>query len=156
MAGILSQVVLVGALIFVPAWTFHFWQAWAVLVIYYGLLGAMGIYFLKNDPALVSRRLKAGPGAEKQTRQKLIQLLNSMLFAAAIILCGLDHRFGWSQVPLPIAVLGFCLLLAGLAIVFFVFRANTYTSAIIETAPEQKVIDIPNSELPTPNSELRF
>jgi protein-S-isoprenylcysteine O-methyltransferase Ste14 len=80
------------------------------------------------------------PGAEKEKSQKRIQLLASAAFIAAFILASLDRRFSWSDVPLPQVIAGDILVALGFFIIFIVFKENTFTSAIIEVAKDQKVI----------------
>jgi protein-S-isoprenylcysteine O-methyltransferase Ste14 len=87
---------------------------------------------LKEDPKLLERRVNAGPGAEKEKSQKIIQ------FVAIFALSALDHRLMWSAVPSSVSVTGDILVTLGLLIVFFVFKEKTFTSAVIEVNPEQK------------------
>ena len=98
------------------------------------------LYFLKKDPSLIKSRLKAGPAAEQQKSQKIIQALASIFFILPFITASIDHRLGWSNVPTWIVLLGDVLVSVGLYIVFLVFRENTFTSATIEVRDEQKVI----------------
>jgi protein-S-isoprenylcysteine O-methyltransferase Ste14 len=98
------------------------------------------LYLMKKDPKLLERRVKAGPGAEKNKNQKLIQSIASIAFIAIFILASLDHRFGWSVVTQQTIVAGNILVVLGLLVVFFVFRENSFTSATIEVADQQKVI----------------
>jgi protein-S-isoprenylcysteine O-methyltransferase Ste14 len=95
---------------------------------------------MKNDPHLLERRVQAGPVAEKEKGQQIIQSLASIAFIAIFIIPGLDHRFGWSSVPLFLVLAGDFLVALGLLIVFFVFKENSYTSAVIEVGAEQKIV----------------
>jgi protein-S-isoprenylcysteine O-methyltransferase Ste14 len=52
----------------------------------------------------------------------------------------LDFRFGWSAVPLAVVAAGDFLVAAGYVIIFLVYKENTFTSATIEVAENQKVI----------------
>ena len=87
------------------------------------LVTALGIR--KKDRKLLERRLNAGPGAENESSQKVIQLLASLAFMGAMILPSLDHRFSWSAVPLPITITGDVLVALGFLIVFLVGRTAT-------------------------------
>jgi len=89
---------------------------------------------------LLERRLKAGPGAEKETGQKTVQGIASVVCLADFVVPALDRRFGWSSVPLYGSLIGVVLMLAGFAITFAVFKANRYASGIIEVAEDQRVI----------------
>jgi protein-S-isoprenylcysteine O-methyltransferase Ste14 len=88
----------------------------------------------------LQRRLKDGPRAEKERTQQIIMLCTSIGFIALLVVPGLDHRFDWSLVPLPVVIACNVLIGAGYYIIFLVFRENTFTSATIEIAPDQKVI----------------
>ncbi len=81
-----------------------------------------------------------GPAAESETSQRLIQSIASLAFVALFVVSGLDHRYGWTHVPLPVVALGDLLVALGLYVVFRVFAENTFAAATIETAPEQQVI----------------
>jgi protein-S-isoprenylcysteine O-methyltransferase Ste14 len=84
--------------------------------------------------------VNAGPGAEKEKSQKLIQLFASLAFTGLIILSSLNHRFSWSNVPLSVVIAGDALVALGFLIIFIVFKENTFTAATIAVAPDQKVI----------------
>jgi protein-S-isoprenylcysteine O-methyltransferase Ste14 len=129
-----------AALLFLSAWSLSYWQAWVFLAVFSAAATLITIYFLNHDPALIERRLKAGAVAEKETTQKIIQALAGVLFIALIVFAGLDHRFGWSRLPAWVVLAGDALVTLGLLIVFFVFKENSYASAIIEVGKEQQVI----------------
>ena len=84
--------------------------------------------------------MSGGPTAEKEPAQKVIMLFASLGFVGLLVVPALDHRFAWSHMPASMALVGDALLLLGWIAIFFVFRANTFTSATIELAPDQKVI----------------
>ena len=138
--GLIFLVIAVAILLFLPAWTIYWWQAWVFLAVFSISVLLVTIYLMKNDPKLLERRVKAGPGAEKEKSQKTIQFIAQFAFMAVIILPAIDHRFGWSLVPLNIIILGDILVALGLLAVFFVFKENSYTSATIEVGPEQRLI----------------
>jgi protein-S-isoprenylcysteine O-methyltransferase Ste14 len=102
---------------------------------------AITVYLAKKDPALLARRTEAGPVAERELSQKIIQGVASVAFLSTIVVPGLDHRSGWSRAPLPAVIFGDALVGLGFLIVFRVFRENTYTSSIIEVAADQRVIN---------------
>jgi protein-S-isoprenylcysteine O-methyltransferase Ste14 len=138
--GILRAFFILVAATFVPVWTFRYWQGWACLASFFLPACAISVWVGKHDPALLERRLKAGPKAEKETGQKIVQAITSVVFLADFVFPALDHRFGWSKVPAYAAIVGDVLMLVGFAITFAVFKANTYTSGIIEVAEDQRVI----------------
>lgn len=138
--GLIFLAVVAGVALFASAGTTDYWQAWVFLAIFLGASLLITDYLMKHDPALLERRVSAGPVAEKEATQKLIQLLASLGFIALLVVPGLDRRFGWSAVPLAVALLGDLLVASGFYIVFLVFKENTFTSATIEVAEDQKVI----------------
>jgi protein-S-isoprenylcysteine O-methyltransferase Ste14 len=139
-AGFLGLFFVIAALLFIPAWTLDYWQAWTLLVVFFAPSLAITVYLMKKDPKLLERRVYAGPTAEKETSQKIIQSITSAGFIAMLVIPALDHRFAWSKVPLYVVVAGDVLIAIGFLIVFFVYKENTFASATIELAPEQKVI----------------
>jgi protein-S-isoprenylcysteine O-methyltransferase Ste14 len=132
--------VVMGLLLFIPAGTVHYWQAWVYLSIFTGASLLITLYLMKKDPALLERRMSGGPTAEKRPAQKFIMLFTSLGFIALLVVPGLDHRFGWSAVPLGVVVVGDVLVAVGFYLISLVYRENTYTSATIEVAKDQKVI----------------
>ena len=139
-AGLLRMVVAVAALLFLPAWTLRYWQAWIFLSVFFVSVLAITVYLVKNDAKLLERRLKAGPRAEKEPTQRIIQLVATIAFITAVVFPPIDHRFAWSTVPACVSIAGDVLVFLGLLIIFFVFKENTYTSAVIEVDAQQKVV----------------
>jgi protein-S-isoprenylcysteine O-methyltransferase Ste14 len=132
--------IVMGLLLFVPAWTVHYWQAWVYLAIFTGTSILTTFYLMRHDPALLARRMRAGPTVERQPAQRLIMLCTSIGFIALLIVPALDFRFGWSAVPLGSVVVGDVLVVTGFYGIFLVYRENTFTSATIEVAADQQVI----------------
>jgi protein-S-isoprenylcysteine O-methyltransferase Ste14 len=126
--------------LFVSAGTTDYWQAWVYLGIFFGASILITCYLIKNDPALLRRRLSGGPTAEKEQAQKIAMLFASVGFIALLVVPALDHRFGWSNVPLYATIAGDILTGLGFYLIFLVYKENTFTSAIIEVTPGQKVI----------------
>jgi protein-S-isoprenylcysteine O-methyltransferase Ste14 len=129
-----------GALIFVPAGTLDYWQAWLFVGCYFGASVVVSLWLMRNDPALLERRMRGGPLAEGERSQKIIMTITSIGFVALLVVPGLDRRFGWSHMPGVIAVVGDVLLLTGWWGILQVFRANTYAAATIQVAAGQTVI----------------
>ena len=129
--------VFLGLLTLVPAGTFNYWQVYvysAVLVI--PMLFVI-FYFLKVDPRFLERRTRA---KEKEKQQVFIQVFFSLIFFSGFIIPGLDHRFGWSNIPLQFVLPADALILSGYWIIFSVFRQNSYASRIVEVNENQTVI----------------
>src|SRR4029434_5256703 len=110
--------VVMGLLLFVPAGTIHYWQAWVYLAIFTGASLLTTLCLMKTDPALLERRLKGGPAAEKRLSQKIIMVFASLGFIALIVVPALDHRFAWSAVPLVVVVAGDVLVAIGFYLIF--------------------------------------
>lgn len=139
-AGFISLIATLAAALFLPAWTIHFWQAWACLATFVICAASITVYLIVRDPALLERRLKAGAKAEREKSQKLIQSLARIAFLALFVIPAIDHRLALSHVPADGSIAGDALIAIGFAVVFAVFRENTYTSGIIEVAAQQTVI----------------
>ena len=132
--------VVMGLLLFVPAGTINYWQAWAYLSVFMSASVLATLDLMKRDPALLERRMRGGPLAEKEPTQRLIMLCASMGFAALLVVPALDHRFEWSAVPFGGVVAGDLLVLIGFYLISLVYRENTFTSATIEVGEGQAVI----------------
>ena len=138
--GLFLTLIIMGAMLFLTAGTLRYWRARAFLALFGALGFAITLYLIKYDPELLARRMRGGPTAEKEPSQKIIMWLVSIGFGAILVVSGLDHRFGWSAAPASVAIAGNVLVVLGYAIIFFVFRENSFSSATIEIAPDQKVI----------------
>ena len=138
--GFLFLAVAMGLLLFVPARTIDYWQAWLFLAVYFTGSLFISLYLMKQDPALLQRRMRGGPTAEKQKEQKLIMLVASLGFIALLVVPALDHRMQWSHVPVFVIVVGDFLVALWWLVVFVVFRENSFASATIEVAEGQTVV----------------
>ena len=138
--GLLFLLLVMAALLFIPAWTLDYWQAWTFLAVYFAWSLAITLYLMKRDPRLLQRRTSGGPTAEKEPTQKIIMLFTSLGFISLMIFPALDHRFAWSRMTPYLALIGDMLVSLGWLAIFFVFKENTFSSATIELAPDQKVI----------------
>ena len=138
--GFTQLIVFLGVALFLPAWTLDFWQARVYLFIFAGAAALITVYLWNHDKKLLESRVKAGPVAEKEKSQKLIQVFASLAFIGTLVLPSLDRHFLWSHVPLVIVIAGDSLVALGFLVVFIVYKENTFTSAIIEVAAGQRVI----------------
>ena len=100
--------VVMGLLLFVPAGTIHYWQAWVYLSIFMGASALTTLYLIRSDPALLQRRMSAGPMAEKQPAQRVIMLCTSIGFVGLLVVSGFDRRFAWSAMPLIVSLPQMC------------------------------------------------
>jgi protein-S-isoprenylcysteine O-methyltransferase Ste14 len=138
--GFVQLLVVLGVVLFALAGTLDYVQAWVYLLIFFLSAALITIYLWRKDPRLLERRVNAGPVAEKEPIQKVIQLLAALAFIGIFVICALDHRLVWSTVPLAIVIVGDVLVALGFVIVFLVFKENSFTAATIEVAADQRVI----------------
>jgi protein-S-isoprenylcysteine O-methyltransferase Ste14 len=138
--GLAVLVAVMGLLLFLPAGTVHYWQAWVYLSIFSGASVLTTLYLMREDPALLERRMSGGPTAEKRPVQKFIMLCASIGFIALLVVPAFDHRFGWSAVSLGGVLAGELLVAIGFYLIYRVYRENTFTSATIEVTENQTVI----------------
>ena len=138
--GLLFVLLAMAGLIFVPAGTLDYWQAWIFLGVYAACSLAITLYLMRKDPKLLARRMSGGPIAEKEPAQKIIMGVATLGFIGLVLCPALDHRFAWSRMAPAWALAGDAAVALGFLAVFFVFKENTFTSATIELAPDQTVI----------------
>jgi protein-S-isoprenylcysteine O-methyltransferase Ste14 len=138
--GFLQLFIGLAVLLFLPAWTFDYWQAWIFLAVYSLSVLAVTLYLMKKDPLLLERRINAGPGSEKRKSQKILNFLISKALFVVVVVPVIDHRCAGSAVPLYVVAAGDVLVALGFLIEFFVFKENSFASAIIEIGTGQKVI----------------
>jgi protein-S-isoprenylcysteine O-methyltransferase Ste14 len=142
--SVLLLAVVMGLIIFTTAghWTIgDYWQAWVYLIVFTVISLFTTIYLIRNDPELLKRRMRGGPTAEKRASQRVIMLFTSLAFISLLVVPALDRRLGWSTVPFYVVIAGDTLVAIGFYFIFLVYRENTYTSATIEVAANQKVIE---------------
>lgn len=134
----LLGVVLVGALIFLPAGTFNYLGGWLLMGILFIPMFAAGIVMMIKNPALLKSRLNA---KEKDREQDLVVKLSGLMFIGGFIVAGLGVRFGWYSLPLPVTIVGACLFIVAYILYAEVLRENTYLSRTIEVQENQRVVD---------------
>lgn len=132
--------VILGLLLFLPAGTLNYWQAWAFIFVFVVSTNIIGIYLAIKDPVLLERRKKVGPAAEKNKIQQVIMASAFVVILGLLIFCALDHRFGWSPVPAAVSLVGDALVALGLMINLVVLRENSFGASTIQTVEDQKVI----------------
>lgn len=129
-----------AALLFLPAGTLHYWQAWVFMAVFVGASAAITVYLAIKDPKLLERRMNVGPSAEKETTQKIIMSFAMIGFIALFVFPAFDHRFGWSPVPSYISLSGDALIAFGFLFILLVLKVNTYGASTIQIAEGQTVI----------------
>ena len=134
----LMGLVLVGILLFLPAGTFAFRNAWILIAILFVPMFIAGLVMMAVNPVLLEKRLNAKEGEKEQ---KAVIALSGIMFLAAFIVAGLNFRFGWLEMPDWLVWTGAVLFLASYVMYAEVLRENTYLSRTIEVQENQKVID---------------
>ncbi len=129
---------LVGALLFLPAGTWDFWQAWLLIGILFVPMFIAGLVMMKKSPDLLRKRLNA---KEEQKEQKTVLLLSALMFTAAFILAGLNRRFGWIVLPAWVSWAAAAVFMLAYALYAEVLRENAYLSRTIEVQENQQVVD---------------
>lgn len=129
---------LVGALLFLPAGTLDYWQAWLLLGVLFIPMFAAGIVMMFKSPELLKKRLNA---KEEQGEQKTVILLSGLMFLAAFILAGLNRRFAWQILPAWVSWTAAGLFLLAYALYAEVLRENAFLSRTIEVQDGQKLVD---------------
>jgi len=132
-----AALIVTGLMLFLPAGSFSFWNAWVFIAVLFIPCIFVVLYFLKHDPKLLERRMQY---KEKEIEQKTIMKIATLLFVIGFITPGLDFRYGWSSVPLLLVIISYTIIFLGYMLIFFVFKENTYTSRIIEVEKGQKVV----------------
>lgn len=130
--------VIVGLLLFLPAGSLHFWQAWLLMGILFVPMLIAGLVMLGRNPALLRKRLDA---KEKESEQKTVVALSGLLFIASFAVAGLNWRFQWWVLPNWAVWVAAVLFLLSYLLYAEVLRENTYLSRTIEVQENQKVID---------------
>ena len=129
-----------AGLLFIPAGTLRYWQAWAFIAVFSASSTAITVYLARNNPALLERRIKAGPQAEAEAAQKVIMSFAMSSFLAMLVVPALDRRFGWTEVPALASVAGDALVAISFLLVFFVLRANSYSASTIQVVEGQQAV----------------
>lgn len=138
MVKFFSGLLLVGALLFLPAGTWDYWQAWLLIGILFVPMFLAGLVLMKKNPELLRKRLNA---KEEQAEQKTVIALSGLMFLAAFVLAGLNRRFGWCLLPGWASWAAAAVFLLAYALYAEVLRENAYLSRTIEVQEGQKVVD---------------
>ncbi len=140
LAGLLFLLGMLGLALFASAGTLSYWQAWLYLAVFASCVILITGYLVAYDRRLLESRLQVGPAAERRRSQQVLQSFASLFFLGLFIVPGLDHRFGWSHVPLLLSLFSDGMVVLSFFIIFLVFRANSFTSAVVEVSSEQRVV----------------
>jgi protein-S-isoprenylcysteine O-methyltransferase Ste14 len=132
--------VLLAALLFALAGTLGYWQGWLLLATFFGSSIALGFYFLKHDPAMLERRMNAGPSAEQEPTQKIIIALVMVGFLLLLVLPALEYRWHGAVAPAWLAILADTGIVASFVLFLFVMKQNSYAAAAVRVEAQQPVI----------------
>jgi protein-S-isoprenylcysteine O-methyltransferase Ste14 len=127
----------VALIILLPSGKWDYWQGWMYLATIFIPMFFVFAYLLKNDPALLERRMHM---REKEAAQRKIISLSYIYFLAAFIMPGLDARFGWSLMPPLLSIIADAFVFAGYMIFVWVLTVNSYLSRVVEVDASQKVV----------------
>jgi membrane dipeptidase len=134
----LFSLLFVVLLIFLPAGSLKFWNGWLFISVLFTAMIFVLAFLLVKDPDLLAKRLKT---KEKEKPQKAYVTLSIIVLFFTFIIPGLDYRFHWSDVSVPVVLISTVIMMAGYVIFFAVMRQNAYASRVIEIQEGQKLID---------------
>ena len=132
-----SGVVLLGVLLFLPAWDIKWRNGWLLMAILFVPMFIAGIVMYKKAPDLLKSRLKA---KETQSEQKSVIGYSGLMFLAAFVFAGLNHHFGWTRIPKWLVLAGVIIFLLAYCLFGEVLRENRYLSRTIEVREDQEVV----------------
>jgi protein-S-isoprenylcysteine O-methyltransferase Ste14 len=138
LARFIPGILIISALLFIPAGSIKFWNAWLLIGVLFLPMLFVIFYLVVKDPELLYKRLNT---KEKESSQKIVVLITSVIILSGLILSGLDFRFQWSGVPLLLEILSAFIVFSGYIMFFAVIRQNSYASRVVEVQERQKVID---------------
>lgn len=135
---LLSGLVMIAILLFLPAGTWHYLHAWLFIALLFVPMTMIGIWLYLSQPNLLAKRLG---NKEREQQQKNVVALSGLMFISGFVLCALDYRFGWSSVPVWFVVVASVIFLLGYGMYAEVMRENAYLSRTIEVQEGQQLID---------------
>jgi protein-S-isoprenylcysteine O-methyltransferase Ste14 len=139
-ASFIVSVAFFGLALFLPAGTFHYWQAWVYLAVFITTTLLPSLYLAVKYPAALQRRMKGGPTKETRPVQRIVMVATILSVVVQLVISALDHRFDWSSVPLSVVVLGVVLVGVGLLLAQFVVLQNNYAAATITVEADQPLV----------------
>jgi protein-S-isoprenylcysteine O-methyltransferase Ste14 len=133
------QLVVLGLLLFLPAGTFDYWQAWVLVVVAISTW-ISGVFLLRANPATLQGRMRGGPTAETRMVQRVVMGGLWLSLATMLVVSVLDYRFGWSAVPTAISLVGDVLVAVGLAVPVLAVIQNSYAAVTVQVGEGQQVV----------------
>jgi protein-S-isoprenylcysteine O-methyltransferase Ste14 len=129
-----------GLMLFLPAGTLNYWQAWVFMAVFTAATLAPAIYLGRVNPAALQRRMRSGPAAEARTIQKVIITGAFLALFGMTSFSAFDHRMGWSSPPTWVCLLGDVLVATGLSIAMLVVIQNAYAAATVTVEEGQTLV----------------
>jgi len=133
----MAGIAVIGAMLFLPAGTLDYWQAWLYMAVIFAPIACVMVYFLATAPSFLEKRFQM---KENERAQKLVQKASALIFFIGFLLPGLDKRFGWSNVPPEVSIAADIVVMLGYGVVFWVFHENSFAGRTIRVEKGQKVI----------------
>lgn len=130
--------IIVGLLLFLPANTFKYWNAWLFICLLFVPMFIAGIVLMIINPDLLRKRLNA---KEKEVKQKFVVLFSGLMFVLGFVIAGLNFKYEWLILPNIIVIISSVLFIIAYILYAEVLRENTYLSRTIEVQENQKVVD---------------
>ena len=131
-------VFMIALLLFLPAGTLEFWNAWLLMGLLFIPMFVAGIILWLKNPELLEKRLNV---KEKESEQKEVIGMSLIIFVLGFILAGLDFKYGWSNMPIWVVITASIIFVVSYILYAEVLRENTYLSRTIEVQKNQKVIE---------------
>lgn len=131
-------VVLVGALVFLPAGSLNFFGGWLFMALLFIPVFILGVVLFIKSPSLLEKRLSS---KEKEGTQKGVVGASALIFIIGFVLSGLDYRFGWTRLHISVSIAASVGFLLSYLLYAEVMRENAYLSRTIEVREGQKVVD---------------
>ena len=131
-------VILVGVLLFVPAGSFNYWNAWLFMALLFIPMFIVGIILMVKNPMLLKNRLDV---KEKETEQKQVILYSGLMFLLGFIIAGLNYRYSWIKISNYVVIVSVVLFVISYVLYAEVLRENSYLSRTIKVEEDQKVVD---------------
>lgn len=138
-AGVGRLVFFVALLVFVPAWSLDYWEAWLYLLLFAATMGLLKWYLVRHDPALAERRRGTGPKFETERSQRVIQSFGGLI-CAIFVVSGIEHRVHGSVVSSATVLVANGFMLVGTYIVFRTFRENSFAASTVRIEADQPVV----------------
>ena len=131
-------IILIGLLLFLPAGSLNYWNAWVLMILLFVPMFIAGVVMMIKSPDLLRRRLDI---KEKQSEQKEVIAISGLMFLAGFIIAGLNYRFDWIPMNKIVVIVGAVLFVLSYFLYAVVLKENAYLLRTIKVEENQKLID---------------